>query len=104
MYHQLFPTEKTAWTNVKTPTSMVGLPPSCQECENEWRKRASSVHMHMTVGLLYDVVNADFKRPVTGKIFPVYTRIFSVPCGSPRATNNKLKFSAIYLEGRRPHI
>ena len=38
-----------------------------------------------------DVVNADqnayFKRVVTGKIFPVYTRIFSVSRGSPRATD-----------------
>ena len=33
-----------------------------------------------------DVVNADLKRVVTGKIFPVYTRILSVSRGSPRAT------------------
>ena len=33
--------------------------------------------------------DADFKRVVTGKIFPVYTRIFSVSRGSPRATNNQ---------------
>ena len=38
--------------------------------------------------LLYDVVNdvvnADFKRVVTSKIFPVYTRIFSVSRGPPK--------------------
>ena len=35
--------------------------------------------------------NADFKRVVTGKIFPVYTRIFSVSRGPPIITFKKHK-------------
>ena len=47
--------------------------------------------------MLCDVVNADFKRVVTCKIFPVHTRIFFISRGSPRATNNDHKF-LIFLE------
>ena len=40
------------WANMQTLPIMstsvkVELPPSCQECENEWRKRESSAHMHI---------------------------------------------------------
>ena len=43
MYHQLFPTEKTS-KHHRSTSMKVGLPPSGQQHENEWRKRASSAH------------------------------------------------------------
>ena len=42
MYYQLFPTEKTGQTLAIYIYER--LPPSCQQHENEWRKRASSAH------------------------------------------------------------
>ena len=59
------------------------------------RGSAHQVHIN-NIGLLYDiendVLNADFKRPVTSKIFPVYTEYFRCPTGNQHKITTTSKY------------